>query len=52
MLIAAVESTPTMIELPGDPAENIEPLTDEGMAKILAREAIKTPLLNPSLLAP
>ena len=52
MLIAATESTPTMIDVPAVPPENIELLTAEGMANIFALEAIKIPALNPSLLAP
>lgn len=52
MFIAAMESTATMIEVPDDSPENIEPFVEEGMAKILAREAIKTPVSNPSLLVP
>ena len=52
MLIAATESTPTMIELVVDPLVNIELLPLDGIARILAREAISTPVLNPSLLEP
>ena len=52
MLMAATESTPTIIEVLVDPPENIEPLVDAGIAKIRAREAIRTPVLNPSLLDP
>ena len=52
MLIAATESTPTMIELVVDPPENIELLPLDGIARILAREAIRTPVLSPSLLEP
>lgn len=52
MRIAAMESTATMIEVPMDSPENIEPCVEEGIAKILAREAIKTPVSNPSLPVP
>ena len=50
--MAATELTPTMIELFVDPPENIELLALVGIARILAREAISTPVLKPSLLEP
>jgi hypothetical protein len=52
ILIAATESTPTMIELDVEPPENIVLLAFVGRARILARDAIRTPVLKPSLLLP
>ena len=50
--MAATELTPTIIELVVAPPENIELLALEGIARILAREAISTPVFKPSLLEP
>jgi len=52
ILIAATESTPTIIDPLFDPPENIELLAEAGIAKILACEAIKIPVFNPSLVEP